>query len=153
MRTHPKHLILFFEFMFIGVQLLYNAVLVSGVRPSESVAYIHFLWFCLHIGHYRVLSRVPWARQEVLQFSSVQFSHSVMSDSLRPHELQHVSPPCPSPTPGIHPNSCPSSQWCHPAISSAIFPSPPAPRPSQLQSRFQWVNSLHEVAKVLEFQL
>ena len=57
--------------------------------------------------------------------------------------------PCPSPTPGVHSKSCPSSQWCHPAISS---PSPPAPHPSQHQGLFQWVNSLHEVAKVLEFQ-
>ena len=52
------------------------------------------------------------------QFSSVQFSYSYMSDSLRPHELYHTRPPCPSPTPGVHPNSCPSSRWCHPAISS-----------------------------------
>ena len=50
--------------------------------------------------------------------SSVQFSRSVMSDSLWPHELQHARPPCPSPTPGIYPNSCPLSQWCHPTISS-----------------------------------
>ena len=55
-------------------------------------------------------------------FSSVQFSHSVVSDSLRPHEWQHTRPPCPSPTPGVHPNSCPSSQWCHPAISSSVVP-------------------------------
>ena len=48
---------------------------------------------------------------------TVQFSHSVMSDSLQPHELQHARPPCPSPTPGVYSNSCPSSQWCHPAIS------------------------------------
>ena len=53
---------------------------------------------------------------------SVQFSHSVMSDSLRPHESQHARPPCPSPTPGAHPNSCPSSRWCHPAISSSVVP-------------------------------
>ena len=53
---------------------------------------------------------------------SVQFSPSVMSDSLRPHELQHTRPPCPSPTPGVHPNSCPSSQWCHPTISSSVIP-------------------------------
>ena len=52
-------------------------------------------------------------------FSSVQFSHSVMSDSLRPHESQHSRPPCPSPTPGVYSNSCPSSWWCHPAISSS----------------------------------
>ena len=45
-----------------------------------------------------------------------------MSDSLWPHELQHTRPPCPSPTPGVHPNSCPSSQWCHPATSSSVVP-------------------------------
>ena len=51
-----------------------------------------------------------------------QFSRSVMSDSLRPHESQHARPPCPSPTPGIYPNPCPSSQWCHSAISSSVVP-------------------------------
>ena len=56
------------------------------------------------------------------QFRSVQFSRSVVSDSLRPHESQHARPPCPSPTPEVHSNSCPSSQWCHPAISSSVFP-------------------------------
>ena len=56
------------------------------------------------------------------QFSSVQFSCSVMSDSSRPHESQHTRPPCPSPTPGVHSNSCPSSQRCHPAISSPVIP-------------------------------
>ena len=45
-----------------------------------------------------------------------------LSDSLRPHELQHARPPCPSPTPGVYPNSCPSSRWCHPAISSSVVP-------------------------------
>ena len=54
--------------------------------------------------------------------SSVQFSRSVVSSSLRPHELQHAKPPCRPPTPGVHSNSCPSSQWCHPAISSSIIP-------------------------------
>ena len=57
-----------------------------------------------------------------VQFSSVQFIHSVVSDSLQPHELQHSRPPCPSPTPGVYPNSCPLSQWCHPIISSSVFP-------------------------------
>ena len=56
------------------------------------------------------------------QFSSVQSSHSVMSDSLWPHESQHTRPPCPSPTPGVHSNSHPSSWWCHPAISSSGIP-------------------------------
>ena len=57
-----------------------------------------------------------------LWFSWVQFSSSVMSDSLWPHELQHARPPCPSPTPGVHSYSCPSSWWCHPAISSSVIP-------------------------------
>ena len=51
-----------------------------------------------------------------------QFSRSVVSDSLRPHGLQHASPPCPSPTPGVYSKSCPLSQWCHPAISSSVIP-------------------------------
>ena len=55
-------------------------------------------------------------------FSSVQFSCSVLSDSLWPHEPQHARPPCPSPTPGVHSNWRPSSQWCHPAISSSVVP-------------------------------
>ena len=54
--------------------------------------------------------------------SSVQLSHSVMSSSLWPHELQHARLPCPSPTPRVYPNSCPSSWWCHPAISSSVVP-------------------------------
>ena len=54
--------------------------------------------------------------------SSVQFSCSVVSDSLRLHESQHARPPCPSPTPGVHSDSCPSSQWWHPAISSSVVP-------------------------------
>ena len=53
---------------------------------------------------------------------SVRFSHSVISDSLRPHRLQHTRPPCPSPTIDVHPNSCPLSQWCHPAISPSVIP-------------------------------
>ena len=68
-----------------------------------------------------------------VQFSSVQFSRSVVSDSLRPHESQHARPPCPSPSPGVHSNSRPSSQWCHPAISSShplllLPPIPPSNR-------------------------
>ena len=58
----------------------------------------------------------------IIQFSSVQFSHSVMSDSLRCHEPQHTRPPCPSPTPRVHSNSCPLSRWCHPTISSSVVP-------------------------------
>ena len=90
---------------------------------------------------------------QLYNISSVQFSHSVMSDSLRPHELQHARPPRPSPNPGVHSDSGPSSQWCHPAISSSVVPFSSCPRSFQHQSLFQWVNSSHEVAKVLAFQL
>ena len=57
-----------------------------------------------------------------VSISSVQFSHSVVSDSLQPHEPQHARPPCPSPTPGVHPYPCPLSRWCHPTISSSVVP-------------------------------
>ena len=66
-------------------------------------------------------------------FSSVQFSRSVVSDSLRPHELQHTRPPCPSPTPGFHPNPCPSSRWCLQPSHPLSSPSPPALNLSQHQ--------------------
>ena len=75
------------------------------------------------------------------KFSSVQFGRSVVSDSLRPQESQHTRPPCPSPTPGVHLNSCASSWWCHPAISSSVIPFSSCPNPSQHQSLFQWVKS------------
>ena len=91
------------------------------------------------------------AETEIRWPSSVQFSRSVVSDSLRPHESQHARPPYLSPTPGVHPNWRPSSQWRHPAILSSVVPSRPVPNPSQHQNLFQWVNSLHEVAKVLSF--
>ena len=75
--------------------------------------------------------------------SSVQFSHLVMSDSLRPHESQLSRPPCPSPTPRVHSVSCPSSQWCHPAISSSVvlFSCPqslPASRSFPMSQLFTW---------------
>ena len=65
---------------------------------------------------------LPWGKVSVFYQNSVQFSCSVVSDFLRPHELQHARPPCPSPTPRVHSDSCPLSQWCHPAISSSIIP-------------------------------
>ena len=79
----------------------------------------------------------------VVSQSSIQFSHSVMSDSLRPHELQHARPPCPSPTPGVHPNLCSLSWWCHPTISSSVHFSPcpqsfPASGSFQMSQLFTW---------------
>ena len=75
-----------------------------------------------------------WNNQKILfkafkdQIRSDQISCSVVSDSLRPHESQHARPPSPSPTPGVHSNSCPSSQWCHPAISSSVIPFSSSPQ-------------------------
>ena len=63
--------------------------------------------------------------------SLVQFSRSVLSDSLWPHESRHTRPSCPSPTPGVYSNSCPSSRWCHPTISSSLIPFSSCPNPSQ----------------------
>ena len=79
-----------------------------------------------------------------LKRGSVQFSHSVVSDSLRPHESQNTRPPCPSPAPGVHPNSCASSRWCHPAISCSVVPvsscpqSLPASGSSPMSQLFAW---------------
>ena len=77
-------------------------------------------------------------------YTSVQFSRSVVSDSLRPHESQHARPPCPSPTPGVHSDSRPSSQWCYPAISSSVVPfascpqSLPASESFPMSQLFSW---------------
>ena len=77
-------------------------------------------------------------------FNSVQISHSVVSDSLRPHESQHAKPPCPSPTRGVHSNSRSSSWWCHPAISSSVIPfsscpqSLPASEAFPMSQLFAW---------------
>ena len=77
-------------------------------------------------------------------FSSVQFSCSVVSGSLWPHESQHARPPCPSPTPGVYSNSCPSSRWCHPAVSSSVVPfsscpqSLPASGSFPMSQHFAW---------------
>ena len=79
-----------------------------------------------------------------MALSSVQFSRSVVSDSLQPHESQHARPPCPSPTPGVHSNSSPSSRWCHPAISSSVVPfsscpqSLPASESFPMSQLFAW---------------
>ena len=76
-----------------------------------------------------------------------------MSNSLQPHESQHTRPPCPSPTPRVYSNPCPLNRWCHPTISSSVIPFSSCPQSVPASGIFQWVNFLHEVAKVLEFQL
>ena len=90
-------------------------------------------------------------------FSLVQFSHSVVSDSLRPHESQHARPPCPSPSPGVHSNSCPLSQWCHPAILSSVIPfsscpqSLPASRSFPMSQLFTWGGQSTGVSALASF--
>ena len=70
--------------------------------------------------------------------ASVQFSRSVMFNSLGPHELQHTRPPCPSPTPGVHSDSCPMSQWCHPAISPSVVPFSSCPQSLPASCTINW---------------
>ena len=88
---------------------------------------------------------------------SVQFSHSVVSDSLRHHESQHARPPCPSPTPGVHPDSRPSSQWCHPAISSPVIlfsscpQSLPASESFSMSQLFTWGGQSTGVSALASF--
>ena len=90
-------------------------------------------------------------------FSSVQFSRSVVSDSLQPHELQHARPPCPSPTLGVHSNSRPSSSWCHPAISSSVVPlsscpqSLPASESFPMSQLFTWRGQSTGVSTLASF--
>ena len=107
---------------------------------------------CLHV-FFEI--QYTYILQNILKYILllVQFSRSVVSDSSWPQELQHDRPPCPSPTPRVHPKQCPPSQWCHPTVSSSVVPFSACPNLSKHQGLFQWVSSLHQVAKVLEFQL
>jgi len=92
-----------------------------------------------------------------IPFSSVQFSCSVMSNSLWPHESQHARPPCPSPTTGVHWDSCPSSQWCHPAIWSSVVPfsscpqSLPASESFPMSQLFAWGGQSIRVSALASF--
>jgi len=93
----------------------------------------------------------------IQDISSVQFSRSVVSDSLWPHELQHTRPPCPSPTPGVHSDSHPLSQWCHPAISSSVIPfsscpqSLPASESFPMSQLFAWGGQSTGVSALTSF--
>ena len=104
--------------------------------------------------------RQSWLENEKQHWehiSSVQFSCSVMSNSLRPHESKHTRPPCPSPTPGVHWDSRPSSQWCHPAISSSAVPfsscpqSVPASESFTMSQLFAWGGQSTGVSALASF--
>ena len=91
-------------------------VKIEFTLPNLSPLHLHFQT------HLPTMVIIAWSGG--VGVFSVQFSHLVMSDSLRPHEPQHARPPCPSPTPRVHPNPCPLCWWCHPTISSFVIPSP-----------------------------
>ena len=141
------------------MKIMASGPITSGQTDGETVETVSdfiFLGFkitadggCSH----EIKRHLLFGRKVMTNLSSVHFSRLVVSSSLRPHESQHIRPPYPSPSPGVHSDSRPSSPWYHPAISSSVIPFFSCPHPSQHQSLFQWVNSSHEVATVLEFQL
>ena len=88
----------------------------TSIRAYLSSLKLHFLY---HFYYFQI-QKLSLPISQTLY--SVQFSHSVVSNSLRPHELQHARPPCPSPTPRVYSNTCPLSGWCHPTISSCVVP-------------------------------
>ena len=98
----------------------------------------------IHRRHWRLNLKGVLSLRHPMVFRSDKISCSVVSDSLWPHESQHARPPCPSPTPRVHPDSCPSSQWCHPAISSSVIPfsscpqSLPASESFPMSQLFAW---------------
>ena len=145
----------------------HGAILVSLIFLSISLKngsiYIHWVeWIRIHLLNKVKTSTIDfhffinqlqnaylslsmcWLPSKVRMYVSVQFSRSVMSDSLRPHESQHSRPPCPSPTPGAYSNSRPLSWWCHPAISSSVVPFSscpqflPASGPFPMSQLFAW---------------
>ena len=112
----------------------------------------HIYIYCIHMYiHVYIYVRI------YIYISSVQFSRSVVSDFLRPHESQHTRPPCPSPTPGVHSDSRPSSQWCHPAISSSVIPfsscpqSLPASESFLMNQLFAWGGQSTGVSALTSF--
>ena len=93
-------------------------------QKQPALEYMTYNLWCIHNIHGRKQSKFTLEILLFFVWLSVQFSCSVVSDSLQPHGLQHTRPPCPSPAPGVYSNSCPSSQWCHPTISSSVVPFP-----------------------------
>ena len=96
-------------------------------NPNIKVVNITKLVFQAWFGYFAYVSYLPHGTKSIvlnqcLRFSSVQFSCSIVAESLQPHGLQHTRLPCPSPTPGTYSNSCPLSSWCHPTITSSVVP-------------------------------
>ena len=130
-----------------------SSVLRESTRFLKGLIFLKIFGFMYGFDlsfHYLSISLFIYVKYIYIYISEIR---SVVSDSLRPHESQHARPPCPSPTPGVHSDSHPSSEWCHPAISSSVIPFSFCPQSLPASESFPWVNSLHEVAKVREFQL
>ena len=113
---------------------------------------------CSSLWGRKELNTVEWLnKNKYIYTSSVQFSHSVVFDSLQPHQSQHARPPCPSPTPRVHSNSHPSSRWCHPAISSSVVPfsscpqSLPASESFPMSQLFAWSGQSTGVSALASF--
>ena len=129
---------------------------MSSITIMQQLTVLHRI-MCgncqLHIGIFKMENQQVSLRT----FSSVQFSRSVVSDSLRPHESQHARPPCPSPSPGVHSNSFPLSRWCHPAISSSVIPfsscpqSLPASESFLMSQLFTWGGQSTGVSALASF--
>ena len=98
-----------------GNLLSKEGLVEKSLRPCYQIELLWW-WKCSISALFNMVAISP------VCLSSVQFSRSVVSDSLQPHELQHARPPCPSPSPRVHSDSRPSSQWCHPAILSSVVP-------------------------------
>ena len=121
--------------------------------PEFTQTHIHQVGDAIQPSHPLLSPSPPALNLSQHQFSSAQFSRSVVSNSLWPHESQRARPPCPSPTPGVHSNSHPLSQWCHPAISSSVIPFSSCPQSLPASESFPMSQLFAWVAKVLEFQL
>ena len=122
---------------------LIEYVLILRVYRKLHYEYLHMCFPCKSfiVFFFLLIVSVSWhfnfaVLKVYLVIYSVQFSRSVVSDSLRPHESQHARPPCPSPTPGVHSNSSPLSWWCHPAISSSVIPFSSCPQSTPASGSF-----------------
>ena len=154
-----------YTFFLIEVELISNVVLISAVEQSDLVIRSFCTLFHYDLSQdikysspcYTVGPCCPSILCNSLHLSSVQFSRSVVSDSLRPHELQHARPPCPSPTPGVHSDSSQSSQWCHPAMSFSVVPfsscpqSLPASESFPMSHLFTWGGQSTGVSALASF--
>ena len=134
--------------LFVGSFIIYALTFVS----------VCFLLFAeIFSSRCPFLKDLQWTLADIVclqsPFNLVQFSRSVVSDSLQPHGLKHTRLPCPSPTPGACPNSCPSSRWCHPTILSSVIPFSSCFQSFPASGCFPMNHSSHQVAKVLELQL